>query len=105
MEEFAKRLALRSDANRTCYSYYRNMRLIHEHCACDPELISENQLRDYILHVKTVKGWRPQTIRQTVASAKHFFVEMLGHHDWTVFSQIQISAVPQEHKESVRSSI
>ncbi len=89
MAEFAKRLALRSDANRTCYAYYRDMRLIHEHCACDPELISEDQLRDYILHVKTVKGWRPKTIRQTVASARHFFVEMLGHHDWTVFSQIK----------------
>ena len=89
MAEFAKRLALRSDANRTCYAYYRDMRLVHQHCACDPELISEDQLRDYILHVKTVKGWRPKTIRQTVASARHFFVEMLGHHDWTVFSQIK----------------
>ena len=49
MAEFAKRLALRTDTNRTCYSYYRNMRLIHEHCACDPEVITQGQFRDYIL--------------------------------------------------------
>jgi integrase/recombinase XerD len=90
MAEFAKRLALRTDTNRTCCAYYRNVRLIHEHCACDPELITQDQLRDYILHVKTVKGWRPKTIRQSVASARLFFVDQLGHHDWTVFSQIKI---------------
>ena len=89
MAEYAKRLALRTDAARTRHSYYRSMRLIHEHFDCDPSLISQDQLCDYILHVKTVKDWRPKTIRQTVACAKIFFVEMLGHHDWTVFSQVK----------------
>jgi integrase/recombinase XerD len=89
MGEYAKRLALRYDENRTRHSYYRAMRLIHEHCKCDPSLITQDQFRDYILHVKTVKKWKPKTIRQTVACAKLFFVEMLGHAEWTVFSQIK----------------
>lgn len=89
MAEFAKRLALRHDDNRTRHTYYRAMRLVHEFCKCDPALITQDQFRDYILHVKTVKGWKPKTIRQTVACAKLFFVEMLGHTDWTVFSQIK----------------
>jgi len=89
MAEFAKRLALRFDAHRTQHSYYRDLRLIHEYCQCDPALISEEQLRDYILHVKTDKGWKPKTIRQTMACAKIFFVEMLGHDHWTVFSQVK----------------
>jgi site-specific recombinase XerD len=89
MAEYARRLALRTDANRTRHSYYRSMRLIHQHAGCDPALITEDQLRDYILHVKTVKGWKPKTIRQTLACAKIFFVEMLGHHDWTLFSQVK----------------
>lgn len=89
MAEFAKRLALRYEDNRTRHSYYRDMRLIHEHCNCDPALITQEQFRDYILHVKTVKAWKPKTIRQTVACAKIFFIEMLGHSDWTVFSQIK----------------
>ena len=89
MAEFAKRLALAYDAPRTRESYYRAMRLVHEHCNCDPSLITQDQFRDYILHVKTVKKWKPKSIRQTLACAKMLFVEMLGHHDWSVFSQIK----------------
>lgn len=89
MAEFAKRLALRHDALRTRHSYYRDMRLIHEHFGCDPAKLSETQLRDYLLHVKTVKRWKPKSIRQSVASAKIFFVEQLAHTDWTVFSQVR----------------
>jgi len=44
---------------------------------------------DYILHVKNVKQWKPKTIRQTAASAKIFFLEMIGHEDWKVFSQVK----------------
>jgi integrase/recombinase XerD len=89
MKRFAELLALRHDSDRTCHSYYRDMRLIHEYFGSDPESICEDQLREYFIHVKTLKQWRPKTIRQTAASAKIFFVEMLGHKDWTVFSQIR----------------
>lgn len=89
LAEYAKRLALRTDASRTRHSYYRSLRLIAQHCGGDPALLTEEQLRDYLLHVKNVKGWKPKTIRQTLACAKIFFVEMLGHRDWTVFSQVK----------------
>jgi hypothetical protein len=35
--------------------------------------------------VKTRKQWKPQTIRQTVACARLFFTEMLGHAEWKCF--------------------
>lgn len=89
MAEFAKLLNLRHDCNRTRHSYYRDMRLVHEHFGKDPALIAEAEFRDYILHVRNVKLWKPKTIRQTAASAKIFFVEMLEHSDWKVFSQIK----------------
>ena len=89
MEEFAKRLSLRHDSNRTCHSYYRSLRLIQEHFSCDPALLVEEQIRDYFLYVKNQKHWKPKTIRQSVATAKIFFIEMLGKKDWTVFSQIR----------------
>ncbi len=89
MSEFAKLLNLRNDNNRTRHSYYRDMRLVHEHFNCDPAELSEDLFRDYILFVKTKKLWKPKTIRQTAASAKVFFVEMLEHEDWKVFSQIK----------------
>ena len=89
MEEYAKRLNLRHDAVRTCHSYYRDMQLIHKHFDCDPASLNEEQIRDYFLYVKTVKRWKPKTIRQSLACAKIFYVEMLGHVDWKVFSQIK----------------
>jgi integrase/recombinase XerD len=89
MKQFADLLALRHDSDRTCHSYYRDMRLVHEHFGCDPATLTEDQFRDYVLHVKTVKQWKPKTIRQTAASSRIFFIEMLEHEDWKVFSQIK----------------
>jgi integrase/recombinase XerD len=89
MAEFAKLLNLRHDSNRTRHAYYRDMRLLHEHFGKDPASVTEEEFRDYVLHVKNTKLWRPKTIRQSAASAKVFFVEMLGRDDWKVFSQIK----------------
>ena len=89
MRRFAEHLALGSTMPRTRHSYYRSLRLIQEYFNADPATVTEDQLRGYILYVKTKKQWEPKTIRQTAACAKLFFVEMLGHKDWTVFSQIR----------------
>ena len=89
MERFAKHLALHFDAPRTRHSYYRQMRLIHEFCQCDPAAITEEMLRDYFLHVKTLKRWKSKTIRQSAAAAKLFFVGMLEHEEWKIFSRIR----------------
>lgn len=88
MSRFAKALALRYDANRTRHAYYRQIRLIHEYFAIDPALVTEAQLRDYFLFVKLKKHWKPKSIRQALAAARQFFVDLLGHSDWTVFRQI-----------------
>ncbi len=89
MARFADHLALGYDANRTRHSYYRQLRLIHQHLGCDPATISEAQLRDYFLFVKLKKRWTPKSIRQARAAASMFFVNLFGHADWTLFSQIQ----------------
>ena len=89
MERFAEHVALQFDIDRTCHAYYRQMRLIHEYCECDPEKLTENLLREYFLYLKKNKRWRPKTIRQSAAAAKLFYVDMLGHDDWIVFSQIK----------------
>ena len=89
MARFAQSLALRYDANRTRHAYYRQMRLIHEHFACDPALLTESQLRDYFLFIKLKKQWKPKSIRQALAACRQFFVDLLGHADWKVWSQIR----------------
>jgi site-specific recombinase XerD len=95
MRRFAEHLALGRTMPRTRHSYYRSLRLIQEHFGSDPAKLTEEQLRDYILYVKTKKQWEPKTIRQTAACAKLFFVEMLGRKGWTVFSQIRT----KDHEE------
>jgi site-specific recombinase XerD len=99
MRRFAEQLALKYKCDRTCHAYYRDMRLIHEYSGCDPQQINEDLLRDYFLHVKCTKKWRPKTIRQSAASAKLFFVEMLGHDHWELFSQI--NAKDDDHLPAV----
>ena len=89
MARFAKALGLRYDANRTRHTYYRQLRLIHEHFACDPAQLSESQLRDYFLFIKLKKQWKPKSIRQAKAACRQFFVDLLGQTDWTVLSQIR----------------
>jgi site-specific recombinase XerD len=89
MARFADALALRYDANRTRHAYYRQLRLLHEHFACDPAQLTESQLRDYFLFVKLKKQWKPKSIRQAVAATRMFFVDLLGHSQWTVFWQVR----------------
>jgi site-specific recombinase XerD len=89
MKNFAEFLTLRFDAPRTRHSYYRQIGLVEKFCQCDPASVTEGQFRDYILHVKTRKLWKPKTIRQSAAAARLFFIEMLGHEEWKVFSQIR----------------
>ena len=89
LERYAQWLALRHDPVRTRHAYFRQLRLITEHFDQDPALLSESQLRDYLLHVKTIKGWKPKTLRQALACAKGFFVEMLGREEWKVFGQVR----------------
>jgi site-specific recombinase XerD len=90
MSRLADHLALGYDANRTRHSYYRQVRLMHQHFDyCDPATLTEAQVRDYFIFVKLKKHWTPKTIRQARAAAGIFFVDLLGHADWTVFSQIR----------------
>ncbi len=89
MRRFAEFLALAYDISETRHAYYRDLRLIQEYHGDDPAGFTEEQVRNYFLFVKTVKEWQPKTIRQSAASARLFFVEMLGHDDWEVFSQIR----------------
>lgn len=89
MRGFAEMLALRYERARTRHSYYRQLRLLADHFGVDPATLGEEQLRNYLLHVKTRKLWKPKTVRQAAASARLFFVDHLGHEPWKVFSQVR----------------
>jgi integrase len=95
MKRFAELLALRYDAFSTRKGYYRQVRLLMDHYRCDPSTLCEEQVRAFFLHLKTERNWKPKTLRSSAAALKLFFVEMLEHTDWKVFSQLRI----RDHQE------
>lgn len=78
MRLFAEHLKLKDLRTRSCISYYRDMRLLHEHFGKNPKYLTQKQVRSYIVHIKEDRQWAPKTIRQTIASARMFYGDMLG---------------------------
>lgn len=90
MKQFAELLALRYDALSTRRGYYRQVRLVADEYQCDPSTLTESQIRDFFLHIKTERKWKPKSMRSSAAALKLFYVDMLENGDWKVFSQLRI---------------
>jgi len=95
MKRFAELLALQYDATTTRRGYYRQVRLIGDHFACDPSLLSEDQVRAFLLHAKHERHWKPKSLRSSAAALKLFYTGMLGREHWEIFNQLKI----RDHKE------
>jgi site-specific recombinase XerD len=89
MEQFAEHLQLKDVSERTMCSYYRGMRLVFEHFGKNPKYLTQKQIRSYIIHVKEVKGWSASTIRQSIASCRMFYRDMLGK-DWRLWGVVTV---------------
>ena len=78
MRRFAEHLQLQDFRLRTMQGYYRHMGLIGTHFKSDPQLVSEEQLREFYVYKRSKGGWAPKSCRQSLAAAKHFYRGMLG---------------------------
>ncbi len=78
MQRFAEYLQLQDFRLRTMQGYYRHIRLIADHYSSDPQLLSDEQVRDYYVYVRCEKNWAPKSSRKSLAAAKHFYRSMLG---------------------------
>jgi integrase/recombinase XerD len=78
MLRFAEFLELQDFRPRTSTAYYRCLRLLAEHFACDPSGLHEEQLRGYFVHLRRDLSWAPRTLRQSLAAVKLFYRGMLG---------------------------
>ena len=95
MRRFAQDLHLRGLGNRSCHSYYRQIRLISDHFGqTDPASFDEDCVRSYLIHLKSVKQWAPKTIRIFLSAAKYFYSQMLDHGDWKVFELTKSKDLP-----------
>jgi site-specific recombinase XerD len=80
-QRFIEDLQLQGMSERTQQAYTRVVRLLAEHYQKSPAQISEEELRQYFLHVKNIKHWSRATMTQSICGIKLFFEQTL-QRDW-----------------------
>jgi integrase len=66
----------------------RTVRHLADHVRKSPADITEDELRQYFLHVKTVKQWSRATMTQALCGIKRFFEQTL-RREWQVLDVIR----------------
>ncbi len=87
-QRFLEDLQLQGMAERTQQAYVRTVRQLADHYEKAPDLITEEELRQYFLHVKNVKKWSRATMTQALCGIKRFFEQTL-HRDWTTLNVVR----------------
>lgn len=75
-------------SQRTQQSYLRAVRQLAEHFHKSPDLITEQELRDYFLFIKNVKNWSRPSTTIALCGIKFFFEKTLNRH-WSIFSLVR----------------
>jgi site-specific recombinase XerD len=81
-------LQLNGLSERTQEAYVRELRMLCEFYDTTPDLISEEQLRQYFLQRKNIDGWSPATLRICYCGIRHFFVHVL-RRDWHTLEMVR----------------
>jgi integrase/recombinase XerD len=105
MTELRKRmiecLQLRGLSERTQEMYVRAVRQRAEHYRKSPDLITEEELRQYFLYIKNVKNYSRSASTIALCGIKFFFEHTLNR-DWTTLSFVR---APREKKLPVILSL
>ena len=73
-------------------AYVRSVRQLAGHFRLSPNRITERQLRDYLIHLRDVRGIAKGTFQQHFFGIKFFFVNTLAY-DWPLLTKKK-SATP-----------
>ena len=87
-------------SQRTQQSYVRAVRQLAEHFHKSPDLITEQELRDYFLFIKNVKNWSRPSTTIALCGIKFFFEKTLNRH-WSIFSLVR--PAPEKKLPSILS--
>ena len=92
MTELRKRmiesLQLRGLSERTQESYVRAVRQLAEHYHKSPDLISEEELRQYFLFLKNSKHYSRNTMTIAICGIRFCYQQTLKR-DWTIFDIVR----------------
>ena len=81
-------LQLRGLSARTQESYVRAVRQLAEHYHKSPDLITEEELRQYFLFIKNVKRYSRNTMTIAICGVKFFYQQALNR-DWAIFGIVR----------------
>src|SRR5438552_10805225 len=87
-------LQLRGMSERTQEAYVRAVRQLAQHYHKSPDLVTEEELRQYFLYIKNVKKYSRPTTTIALCGIK-FFVEWTLGRKWTLFELVR---PPREKK-------
>ncbi len=92
MTELRKRmiecLQLRGLSERTQEAYVRAVRQLAEHYHKSPDLITEEELRQYFLHLKNIKRYSRNTMTIAICGVRFFYKDTLNRK-WTIFGIVR----------------
>jgi integrase/recombinase XerD len=92
MTELRKRmiecLQLRGLAERTQEAYVRAVRQLSEHYHKAPDLISEEELRQYFLFLKNVKHYSRNTMTIAICGLRFLYKDTLNR-EWAIFGIVR----------------
>ena len=101
IKRFAEDLALSGKSTRTSQSYCRAVRKFMEFLKHSPEEATEDQLRNYLLHISETKKWAASTVNVAQQALKIFF-RITCPRDWKV---LKLARVKVEQKIPVVLSV
>src|SRR5881227_1522215 len=81
-------LQLRGLSERTQESYVRAVRQLAEHYHKSPDLITEEELRQYFLFIKNVKHYSRNTMTIAICGIRFFYQQALNQH-WNIFGIVR----------------
>jgi len=84
-ENMDKALQVAGKCERTRQAYIRAVRMLGEFYDGLPDAVTEDQLRDYFVHRKTVDDWAPNTMKIAYCGIKFFFQHVVKR-DWHILS-------------------
>ena len=84
-QKMTQALQLNGKSEKTQEAYLRTVRMLCQFYQKEPEIISEEELRNYFLHRKNVNLWAPKTMRICYCGIRFFYTHVL-QHNWYIFN-------------------
>ena len=96
-ERMIQTLQLNGMSESTQFAYVRAVRQLSDFYQKTPDVITEEELRQYFLHKKNVSLWSPRTMSVTYCGIRYFYTKVL-QHEWHLFCILRAPRIMEASK-------